>query len=96
MSLSRETPLVAITIPLTMIVLDDDADRSTDLIIAGPVCLQQQTLHALDFLGVPLTASFGAPLRLRIPTKLGYKNAKSIVAMGVTNQFPSGYWQKQG
>ncbi|MGC9271604.1 molybdopterin-dependent oxidoreductase [Acidiphilium sp.] len=58
--------------------------------------LQPQTILALDFLGAPLTAPFGAPVRLRIPTKLGYKNAKSIVAMGVTNQFPSGYWEKQG
>jgi len=58
--------------------------------------LQPQTILALDFLGAPLTAPFGAPVRLRIPTKLGYKNAKSIVAMGVTHQFPSGYWEKQG
>ncbi|HQT90251.1 MAG: molybdopterin-binding protein [Acidiphilium sp. 37-64-53] len=61
-----------------------------------PSALQPQTILALDFLGAPLTAPFGAPIRLRIPTKLGYKNAKSIVAMGVTNQFPSGYWEKQG
>ncbi|MDD2862913.1 MAG: molybdopterin-dependent oxidoreductase [Acidiphilium sp.] len=58
--------------------------------------LQPQTILALDFLGAPLTAPFGAPVRLRIPTKLGYKNAKSIVALGVINQFPSGYWEKQG
>jgi DMSO/TMAO reductase YedYZ molybdopterin-dependent catalytic subunit len=58
--------------------------------------LQSQTILALDFLGAPLTAPFGAPVRLRIPTKLGYKNPKWIVAMGVTNQFPSGYWEKQG
>jgi DMSO/TMAO reductase YedYZ molybdopterin-dependent catalytic subunit len=58
--------------------------------------LHPQTILALDFLGAPLTAPFGAPLRLRIPTKLGYKNAKSVVALGVTNQFASGYWEKQG
>lgn len=61
-----------------------------------PSALQSQTILALDFLGAPLTAPFGAPVRLRVPTKLGYKNPKSIVAMGVTNTFPSGYWEKQG
>ena len=58
--------------------------------------LHPQTILALDFLGAPLTAPFGAPVRLRIPTKLGYKNQKSIVALGVTNTFPSGYWVRQG
>jgi DMSO/TMAO reductase YedYZ molybdopterin-dependent catalytic subunit len=58
--------------------------------------LHPQTILALDFLGAPLTAPFGAPMRLRIPPKLGYKNPKSIVAMGVTNVFPSGYWVRQG
>ena len=58
--------------------------------------LHPQTILALDFLGAPLTAPFGAPVRLRIPTKLGYKNPKSIVALGVTNTFPSGYWERQG
>ena len=58
--------------------------------------LHPQTILALDFLGAPLTAPFGAPVRLRIPTKLGYKNPKSIVALGVTNTFPGGYWVRQG
>ncbi|HQU11878.1 MAG TPA: molybdopterin-dependent oxidoreductase [Acidiphilium sp.] len=58
--------------------------------------LHPQTILALDFLGAPLTAPFGAPVRLRIPTKLGYKNPKSVVALGVTNTFPSGYWVRQG
>jgi DMSO/TMAO reductase YedYZ molybdopterin-dependent catalytic subunit len=34
-----------------------------------------------------LTAPFGASIRLRIPTKLGFKNPKSIVAMEVTNKW---------
>jgi len=58
--------------------------------------LHPQTILALDFLGAPLTAPFGAPLRLRIPTKLGFKNPKSIVAMEVTNQWTGGYWERQG
>ncbi|HEY1598405.1 MAG TPA: molybdopterin-dependent oxidoreductase [Pirellulales bacterium] len=58
--------------------------------------LHPQTILALDFLGGPLTAPFGAPVRLRIPTKLGFKNPKSIVAMEVTNQWTGGYWERQG
>ena len=58
--------------------------------------LHPQTILALDFLGAPLTAPFGAPTRLRIPTKLGFKNPKSIVALEVTNRWTGGYWENQG
>jgi DMSO/TMAO reductase YedYZ molybdopterin-dependent catalytic subunit len=61
-----------------------------------PSALHRQTILALDFLGAPLTAPFGAPVRLRIPTKLGFKSPKSIVAIGVTNAYPGGYWEDQG
>ncbi len=36
------------------------------------------------------------PMKLRIPTKLGYKNPKHIVAMFVTNTNPGGYWEDKG
>jgi DMSO/TMAO reductase YedYZ molybdopterin-dependent catalytic subunit len=58
--------------------------------------LQSQTILALDFLNAPLTAPFGAPVRLRIPTKLGFKNPKSIVQMAVGNVYTGGYWEDQG
>jgi Oxidoreductase molybdopterin binding domain len=58
--------------------------------------LRPQTILALDFLGAPLTVPFGAPVRLRIPTKLGFKNPKSIIAMEVTNKWTGGYWANQG
>jgi DMSO/TMAO reductase YedYZ molybdopterin-dependent catalytic subunit len=61
-----------------------------------PSALHPQTILALDFLGAPLTPPFGAPLRLRIPTKLGFKNPKSIVAIEVTNKWTGGYWENQG
>jgi hypothetical protein len=38
----------------------------------------------------------GAPLRLPIPTKLGFKSAKNLEAIEVTNKYPAGYWQNQG
>jgi len=58
--------------------------------------LQSQTLLALDFEENPLTPQWGAPLRLRIPTKLGFKSAKNLEAIEVTNKYPGGYWENQG
>jgi DMSO/TMAO reductase YedYZ molybdopterin-dependent catalytic subunit len=58
--------------------------------------LHPQTILALDFEQKPLPADFGFPMRLRIPTKLGFKNPKHIVAMFVTNTNPGGYWEDQG
>ncbi len=58
--------------------------------------LQPQTILALDFENKPLPTGFGYPLRLRIPTKLGFKNPKFITALFVTNDYPGGYWEDQG
>jgi DMSO/TMAO reductase YedYZ molybdopterin-dependent catalytic subunit len=58
--------------------------------------LHPQTVLALDFLGSPLTPAFGAPVRLRIPTKLGFKNPKSIMQISVGNVYTGGYWEDQG
>lgn len=40
-----------------------------------------QTLLAYDMNGQPLAAAFGAPLRLRLETQLGYKMAKCVRSM---------------
>jgi DMSO/TMAO reductase YedYZ molybdopterin-dependent catalytic subunit len=61
-----------------------------------PSALHPQTILALKFLSEPLTPPFGAPVRLRIPTKLGFKNPKSIMQLAVTNIYPGGYWEDQG
>lgn len=58
--------------------------------------LHPQTILALDFLQAPLTPEWGAPVRLRIPTKLGFKNPKNIAAITITNENPGGYWEDQG
>ncbi len=58
--------------------------------------LHPQTILTLDFEQKPLTPPWGAPLRLRIPTKLGFKNPKYIQAIEVTNTNPGGFWAKQG
>lgn len=66
--------------------------------------LHPQTIIALDFLGQPLSPAFGAPARLRIPVKLGFKNAKFITELSIReNSSPNpsdsngqGYWEEQG
>ncbi len=56
--------------------------------------LHPQTMLAFGFSGADsLPDEFGFPLRLRIPIKLGFKNPKHLVALTVTNDFTSGYWE---
>jgi DMSO/TMAO reductase YedYZ molybdopterin-dependent catalytic subunit len=61
-----------------------------------PSALHPQTILALDFLDEPLAPEWGAPVRLRLPTKVGCKSAKNIQAISVTNTYPGGYWEDQG
>ena len=61
-----------------------------------PTALHPQTLLALRFADQILPVSYGFPMKLRIPTKLGFKNPKHIMAIFVTNDYPGGYWEDQG
>jgi DMSO/TMAO reductase YedYZ molybdopterin-dependent catalytic subunit len=70
----------------------DDYYTSIDM----PTALHQQTLLTLTYDGEPLPPKYGFPMKLRMPTKLGYKNPKHIRAIFVTNTFPGGYWEDQG
>ncbi len=57
--------------------------------------LHPQTILATKYAREPLGVPFGFPLRLRTP-KLGYKNAKWIQSIEVTNTYPSDYWTDKG
>ncbi len=70
----------------------DDYPSSIDMATA----LHPQTLLATKYAGETLADPFGFPLRLRMATKLGYKNPKWITAIEVTNTYPGGYWEKRG
>ena len=61
-----------------------------------PTALHAQTLLTLTYDDQVLPPKYGFPMKLRMPTKLGYKNPKHIVAIGVTNEYPGGYWENQG
>jgi DMSO/TMAO reductase YedYZ molybdopterin-dependent catalytic subunit len=70
----------------------DDYTTSYDM----PSAVHEQTLLCYEAYGKPLAAAHGAPLRIVMPTKLGYKSAKWIRKLVVTNEKPGGYWEDQG
>jgi DMSO/TMAO reductase YedYZ molybdopterin-dependent catalytic subunit len=57
-----------------------------------------QSLLCYDMYGQPLERGHGAPLRLQMPTKLGYKQAKYLTSFRVTNVLSTrkGYWEDLG
>jgi len=60
------------------------------------VCRHPQTLLVTEMMGAPLTQFHGAPLRLHMPTKYGYKQIKRIGLIAYTNEKPDDYWTKLG
>lgn len=70
----------------------DDYYESIDMATA----LHPQTLLTFTYDGERLPPKYGYPMKLRMPTKLGYKNPKHIVELFVTNTYPGGYWVDQG
>jgi DMSO/TMAO reductase YedYZ molybdopterin-dependent catalytic subunit len=70
----------------------DDYYESIDMATA----LHPQTLLAFTYDGQQLPRQYGYPMKLRMPTKLGYKNPKHIMEIFVTNAYPGGYWVDQG
>jgi hypothetical protein len=60
------------------------------------VCRHPQTLLVTEMMGTPLTQFHGAPLRLHMPTKYGYKQIKRIGLISYTNEKPDDYWTKLG
>ncbi|MBV8372692.1 MAG: molybdopterin-dependent oxidoreductase [Candidatus Eremiobacteraeota bacterium] len=61
-----------------------------------------QALLAMRLNDAPLDPAHGAPVRLRVPTQLGYKSAKWIGRIEVVGSFATvgaghgGYWEDQG
>ena len=61
-----------------------------------PTALHPQTLMAFTFREHTIPTWYGYPFKIRIPTKLGYKNPKHVMEIFVTNDFPGGYWVDKG
>ncbi|MBV8738713.1 MAG: molybdopterin-dependent oxidoreductase [Alphaproteobacteria bacterium] len=61
-----------------------------------PSALHPQTIMAVKFADEILPAKYGYPFKVRIPTKLGFKNPKWVTAIFVTNRYPGGFWEDRG
>jgi DMSO/TMAO reductase YedYZ molybdopterin-dependent catalytic subunit len=73
---------------------DDPINYSTSIDMAS--ALHPQTILCLTYAGRPITPPYGAPMRVKIPTKLGFKQPKFVSEIRVTNEYPAGYWENYG
>lgn len=62
----------------------------------GPSAFHPQTILAYGRNGVPLSAEYGAPLRLYAAVKLGYKMVKYVTQVNFLDHPTGGYWEDQG
>ena len=58
--------------------------------------LHPQTFMAFKLSDEILPQKYGYPFKLRIPTKLGFKNPKWVTTIFVTNTQPHGFWPDRG
>jgi len=58
--------------------------------------LHSQTQLTFKFADEILPRKYGFPMKCRMPTKLGFKNPKHVIAIYVQNNNPGGYWEDQG
>jgi DMSO/TMAO reductase YedYZ molybdopterin-dependent catalytic subunit len=61
-----------------------------------PTALHPQTQMTFKFDDKILPRAYGYPIKIRVPTKLGFKNPKYVISMEVTNDYKGGYWEDQG
>jgi DMSO/TMAO reductase YedYZ molybdopterin-dependent catalytic subunit len=61
-----------------------------------PTALHPQTIMAFKLSDNLLPTKYGFPFKIRIPTKLGFKNPKFVTAIYVTNRNPGGFWVDRG
>jgi len=70
----------------------DDYYETLDM----PTAMHPQTLLCYEMYDQPLSREHGAPLRLQIPTKVGYKQAKYLTGLKVSHVINRiGYWEDQ-
>jgi len=58
--------------------------------------LHPQTLMAFKLADEILPTEHGFPFKIRIPTKLGFKNPKFVTTIYVSNTQPRGFWPDRG
>ena len=71
---------------------EDRYSASLDMATA----LHPQTQMTLGMDDGPLPRLYGFPMKIRVPTKLGFKNPKHVNELFVTNDYPGGFWEDRG
>jgi DMSO/TMAO reductase YedYZ molybdopterin-dependent catalytic subunit len=71
---------------------EDNYVTSIDMATA----LHPQTQLTFWFDGAVLPREYGFPMKLRVPTKLGFKNPKHVVSIEVGDEYTGGYWETYG
>jgi len=61
-----------------------------------PTALHPQTIMAFYLSDEILPRKYGYPFKIRVPTKLGFKNPKFVTTIYVTNVRPRGFWTDRG
>jgi DMSO/TMAO reductase YedYZ molybdopterin-dependent catalytic subunit len=51
---------------------------------------------AVKFADEILPVKYGYPFKVRVPTKLGFKNPTWVTTIYVTNRYPGGFWSDRG
>jgi DMSO/TMAO reductase YedYZ molybdopterin-dependent catalytic subunit len=67
-----------------------------DTSIPIEVALRERTLLAYEFDGELLDEDYGGPVRGFCPYLWGYKSAKSVVKIELTDRYLSGFWEQRG
>jgi DMSO/TMAO reductase YedYZ molybdopterin-dependent catalytic subunit len=67
-----------------------------DTSIPIEVALRERTLLAYEFDDEYLEEDYGGPVRGFCPYLWGYKSAKSVVKIELTNRYTSGFWEQRG
>jgi DMSO/TMAO reductase YedYZ molybdopterin-dependent catalytic subunit len=89
--LDRARPLAGAS-HATFHTVRDNYNESVPLSVA----LEPRTLLAYGVGGFTLPLAHGFPLRLVVPRLLGYKNAKYVYRIEVTDRPEEGYWVRAG
>jgi DMSO/TMAO reductase YedYZ molybdopterin-dependent catalytic subunit len=58
--------------------------------------MHPQTFMAFRLSDEILPQKYGFPFKIRVPTKLGFKNPKWVTTLYVTNSQPKGFWPDRG
>jgi DMSO/TMAO reductase YedYZ molybdopterin-dependent catalytic subunit len=67
-----------------------------DTTIPVEIALLERTLLAYEFDGEYLDEDYGGPVRGFCPYLWGYKSAKSVVKVELTDRYFSGFWEQRG